>query len=230
MSDDPTITGEDGQSLAAEYVLGVLDAEQRLAAELRVARDPTFAAEVSFWENRLGGLADAVPAVAPPERVWSSIDQALAARGQRAGLWNSLWFWRWSTVASAALALASVAVMYVAVIAPGRTPLVATLDANGRTTFLATIESDHNTITIVPAALTALEQRALELWLIAPGDQTRSLGLIEPGRAVRISVPPSLLGRITPEAALAVSIEPPGGSPTGAPTGPVIASGKLTNL
>ena len=160
----------------------------------------------------------------------SSIDQALAARGQRAGLWNSLWFWRWSTVASAALALASVAVMYVAVIAPGRTPLVATLDANGRTTFLATIESDHNTITIVPAALTALEQRALELWLIAPGDQPRSLGLIEPGRAVRISVPPSLLGRITPEAALAVSIEPPGGSPTGAPTGPVIASGKLTNL
>jgi anti-sigma-K factor RskA len=230
MTDDPTITGEDGQSLAAEYVLGVLDADERLAAELRLARDPAFAAEVAFWENRLGGLADAVPSVTPPERVWRRIDQALAAPGQRTGLWHSLWFWRWSTVASAALALASVAVVYVAMIAPGRMPLVATLDANGRTTFLATIESDHNAVTIVPAALTALEQRALELWLIAPGDQPRSLGLIEPGRAVRISVPPSLLGRINPEAALAVSIEPPGGSPTGAPTGPVIASGKLTNL
>jgi anti-sigma-K factor RskA len=31
-------------------------------------------------------------------------------------------------------------------------------------------------------------------------------------------------------AVLAVSLEPPGGSPTGAPTGPVIATGKLTNL
>jgi len=27
-----------------------------------------------------------------------------------------------------------------------------------------------------------------------------------------------------------VSLEPPGGSPTGQPTGPVIATGKLTNL
>jgi anti-sigma-K factor RskA len=230
MSDDSTITGEDGPSLAAEYVLGVLDAEQRLAAELRLARDPAFAAEIAFWENRLGGLADGVVSVTPPERVWRRIDAALAPTVHRGGLWNSLWFWRWSTMASAALALASFAMVYVAVIAPARTPLVATLDANGRITFLATIESGHNAITIVPAALTTVEQRALELWLIAPGDQPRSLGLVEPGRPVRISVPPSLLGRVTSDAALAVSIEPPGGSPTGVPTGPVIASGKLTNL
>jgi anti-sigma-K factor RskA len=31
-------------------------------------------------------------------------------------------------------------------------------------------------------------------------------------------------------ATLAVSLEPPGGSPSGLPTGPVIASGKLTRL
>jgi anti-sigma-K factor RskA len=43
-------------------------------------------------------------------------------------------------------------------------------------------------------------------------------------------VPPALADRVTPDAALAVSLEPPGGSPTGQPTGPVIASGKLANL
>jgi anti-sigma-K factor RskA len=38
------------------------------------------------------------------------------------------------------------------------------------------------------------------------------------------------MARITPDATLAVSMEPPGGSPTGQPTGPVIASGTLTSL
>jgi anti-sigma-K factor RskA len=36
--------------------------------------------------------------------------------------------------------------------------------------------------------------------------------------------------RVAAQATLAVSVEPPGGSPTGLPTGPVIASGKLTKL
>jgi anti-sigma-K factor RskA len=54
--------------------------------------------------------------------------------------------------------------------------------------------------------------------------------LIEPGRPVRLEVPRDLVARITADTALAVSMEPPGGSPTGQPTGPVIASGKLTSL
>ena len=83
---------------------------------------------------------------------------------------------------------------------------------------------------IVPASLPDLGQRALELWLIAPGDNPRSLGLIEPGRPVHIDLPTDLLPHVRSEATLAVSSEPPGGSPTGLPTGPVIASGKLTNL
>jgi anti-sigma-K factor RskA len=47
---------------------------------------------------------------------------------------------------------------------------------------------------------------------------------------VRINLPPDLAGRVASDMTLAVSLEPPGGSPTGAPTGPVIASGKLTSL
>jgi anti-sigma-K factor RskA len=43
-------------------------------------------------------------------------------------------------------------------------------------------------------------------------------------------VPRDVVMRINADAALAVSMEPPGGSPTGQPTGPVIASGKLTSL
>ena len=68
------------------------------------------------------------------------------------------------------------------------------------------------------------------LVMIAPGDKPRSLGLIEAGRPVQINLPAELMQRIAANATLAVSLEPPGGSPTGQPTGPVIANGKLTNL
>ena len=230
MSDDPTITGEGSHSLAAEYVRAVLDAASRRAVEQRLVRDEVFAAEVAFWEERLGGLVNEVAPVTPPERVWRGINARLAPATRPVNLWNSLFFWRWSALASAALAAASLAVVYVSMVAPARAPLVATLDAGGRTGFLATIEPGRKAITIVPASLTNADQRALELWLIAPGDQPRSLGLIDAGRPVRITVPADLAGRVNPNAALAVSLEPPGGSPTGAPTGPVIASGTLTNL
>ena len=68
----------------------------------------------------------------------------------------------------------------------------------------------------------------MELWLIPPGDKLHSLGLIDPNRAVTISVPKNL--HISRDAVLAVSLEPVGGSPTGQPTGPVIANGKLASL
>jgi anti-sigma-K factor RskA len=81
-----------------------------------------------------------------------------------------------------------------------------------------------------PALLTN-DPRSYELWLIPTGDaRPRSLGLIQPGQPIRLDIPADLAGRITPDATLAVSLEPPGGSPTGQPTGPVIANGKLTNL
>ncbi len=65
MSDDFTPTGEGRQLLAAEYVLGVLDAAQRGDAKRLLAQDPAFAAEVTFWEERLGGLTSEVLPVTP---------------------------------------------------------------------------------------------------------------------------------------------------------------------
>jgi anti-sigma-K factor RskA len=47
---------------------------------------------------------------------------------------------------------------------------------------------------------------------------------------VKVVVPPELLPHVSADSTLAVSIEPVGGSPTGQPTGPVIANGKLASL
>jgi len=80
MSDEDTIGGGDRHDLtAAEYVLGVLGAEDRRAAEFRMAAEPKFAAEVAFWETRLGGLAESLPAVVPPAKVWAGIEDRLSA-------------------------------------------------------------------------------------------------------------------------------------------------------
>jgi len=93
------------------------------------------------------------------------------------------------------------------------------------------VTATGNTLVIVPAARLTTDPRAFELWLIPTGEtRPRSLGLVQPGQPIRLEIPPDLAGRLTPDATLAVSIEPPGGSPTGLPTGPVIAAGKLTNL
>jgi anti-sigma-K factor RskA len=236
MTDDRTIIQKEGDKItAAEYVLGVLGAAERRQAQQRLAHDQAFADEVAFWEERLGAFADAVTPVAPPDRTWSRIARKIKARdpsAPRESLWQSLAFWRSFAIGSAVLAAASIgALTFIAISPPPRAPLLATLGASsGQPTFIAAVDPDGTSLVVVPAALLAADQRAMELWLIPAGDKPHSLGLIEPGRPVRLGVPRDLVARISADAALAVSMEPPGGSPTGQPTGPVIASGKLTSL
>jgi anti-sigma-K factor RskA len=237
MSDDHTIDPADGgKIIAAEYVLGVLGAEERREVKRRLAHEPALASEVAFWEERLGVLADAVAPVAPPQHTWSRIEAAIHAptTTRPASLWHSLAFWRRFGIASATLAAASIAALvYIGLVPAARTPLMATLaGSSGQPNFVAAVTATGNDLLVVPAALLTNDPRAIELWLIPPGpdQRPRSLGLIEPGQPMRLTIPPDLAGQLTPDAALAVSLEPPGGSPTGQPTGPVIASGKFTRL
>lgn len=91
---------DDGRVIAAEYVLGVLNSADRKAVEEHLAREPGFAAEVAFWEERLGPLADGVRPVSPPARIWANIEEAVKpppepdAPPVRESLWESLAFWR----------------------------------------------------------------------------------------------------------------------------------------
>jgi anti-sigma-K factor RskA len=239
MSDHHTIGPEDENVLAAEYVLGVLGAAERREVEHRIGQEPELASEVAFWEERLSGLTDAMQPVPPPLDGWSRIESALAAEATVAAaptqpsVWQSLTFWRGLTAVSATFAAASIAALaYVAFIPTARSPLMATLGGgSGQPNFVATVTATGNSLVIVPAALLTNDPRSYELWLIPTGEtRPRSLGLIQPGQPIRLDIPADLAGRVTPDATLAVSVEPPGGSPTGQPTGPVIAAGKLTNL
>jgi anti-sigma-K factor RskA len=217
--------------IAAEYALGVLDGADRAAAGARRAQDRAFARMVADWEERLAPWAGEIDEVVPPPQLWDRIAERLPAPSvPRTGLWQSLAFWRGLTLASGALAAACLAaLLYVGTLAP-KAPLIAALDGAGKHAFVAAVDARRGTVLVVPAALSVAADRVPELWLIAPGDKPRSLGLIDPDKPVALTIPAGLLAQATTQAVLAVSLEPPGGSPTGQPTGPVIASGKLTNL
>ena len=236
MSDEDTIGAGDRHDLtAAEYVLGVLGAEDRRLAELRLAREPKFAAEVAFWETRLGGLAEEVQAVTAPAQVWQRIEAQISAAPSpaRAGIWQSLAFWRTFAIASAGLAAVSMAgLIYLANVPSLGPPLLARLDEqSGQPGFLAAANPADGSVTIVPAALLSDEQQqSYELWVIPPGGTPHSLGLVDPKRPVKVVVPPDLLPHVSADSTLAITLEPQGGSPTGQPTGPIIANGKLASL
>jgi anti-sigma-K factor RskA len=221
----------DDDTLAAEYVLGVLDNRTRAAVERRIARESGFAALVEAWQMKLVPWTDDVAPVQPPLDVWNRISAALPPQRparQSAGLWGSVMLWRWLTAGAGALALASLFALFVVINRPAQAPLMAAIDGGGHHHFVATV--DRGTIAVVPAAYAADPSRVPQLWLIPPDGKPRSLGVVRADATTTIAIPANLRPFATGQATLAISLEPPGGSTTGAPTGPVIAQGKLTAL
>ncbi|RUY85778.1 anti-sigma factor, partial [Mesorhizobium sp. M7A.F.Ca.CA.001.12.2.1] len=63
--------------LAAEYVLGVLDADERQIVSRRIDADTAFARLVEDWEVSLSPLAAAYREVEPPVSVKTAVDRRL---------------------------------------------------------------------------------------------------------------------------------------------------------
>jgi anti-sigma-K factor RskA len=109
--------------------------------------------------------------------------------------------------------------------------LAATLtDADGRPLLAATWDPLRGAVVLTPAAQDDQQPAAdkvAELWVIEGERPPRSLGVIELDGPNAHAISSQVISGLQPDAVLAISIEPSGGSPTGLPTGPVIATGKL---
>jgi anti-sigma-K factor RskA len=215
--------------LAAEYALGVLVGADRVAVVQRVTRDRGFARLVSDWEQRLAPWASEISEEAPAPQVWDRIASALPAQPHSGGLWQSLNFWRGFAFAAGAFAAACLAAL-IYLGTPVEQPLVATIEGGGHRHFIATIDFSRGTVAVIPAAFSPDATRVPELWLIPPDGKPRPIGLLHSDQPVTLTLPADLAALAKKDAVLAVSLEPSGGSTTGLPTGPVIASGKLTSL
>ena len=85
------------------------------------------------------------------------------------------------------------------------------------------------TQTIVVGAGTPWLQQ-LELWMLPDGQPPRSLGVLPAGGIARVPLVGPSDAALADIPALAVSLEPAGGSPTGLPTGPVLYSGRIERM
>jgi anti-sigma-K factor RskA len=260
--------------LAAEYVLGSLDAEERKHAQERIASDSDFAALVRRWERRLGELHVLTADIEPPGDLWNAVKEKLGEVGPsetvrlpdptpppvpapplvppniRALQARAA---RWRTVAVFAGSLAAALLAFILMPQWGllqssrsgkpAAPAAGSDEPEGQarapSRFVAVLERDAVApafVLLVDAAARRLTLRRIgaprelgksyELWLISSRlPAPRSLGLVGPGDVTELSDvladDPGLIG----DASFAVSLEPEGGSPTGAPSN-VAFSGK----
>jgi len=225
-------------AVAAEYVLGVLAADERQAIARRIDTDAAFAKLVDHWEVTLSPMATGYAQVEPPASVKQALDRKLfstaASTGtERAGIWQSLAFWRGLTVAAfAALAL------YAAV--PLLSPTPPDAPAERLVASLAPQQSDVHYFVVYDGRAGDIglshvtgeraSGRDFELWVIEAGQAPESLGIIPAGSNVHLAVSGDVQRKIASGAVFAISLEPAGGSTTGAPTGPVVAAGDLRSI
>ncbi|MDH7799786.1 MULTISPECIES: anti-sigma factor [unclassified Beijerinckia] len=238
---DPVETPEEARdALAAEYVLGLVDAVDLPRLETLMETDVDLARRVGAWRQRLGALDEtAVPGRAN-EALWSRIDVALNPRtatavarrpvvapSRWAALWDSLAFWRMTGLAAVAAALVlAVGMGYFAHQAGQQPVLVAVLmtDQNEAAAVVRAFANGRAELqAIKPIAIPP--GRAIEIWTL--WDRTvgpKSIGLIQ-NVSGKIDLRLDGLPRPTAGQLFEMTLEPATGSPIGRPTGPILNKG-----
>jgi anti-sigma-K factor RskA len=241
---DPADPDESLDLLAAEYVLGLLTGSTLLEARRRFTDDPQFAQAVADWESRLMPLASEAPAVVPADTVWAKVREQIKSQPEASAeivvLRRRVRQWQG---AAAGLAIAASLALALGlqradsqnqsvIVQPGPTPaplMIAALASPAEET-LASVAYDpiKSELVVTPGRLGGAAGHDHELWVIPAGGKPVSLGLVRARAGLqRVAVGASLTPHFRSHSTLAISVEPVGGSPTGQPTGPVVASGEM---
>jgi anti-sigma-K factor RskA len=227
----------DGDVVAGELALGLLEGDERAGALRRVLAEPAFAAEVERWRVYLAQLFDLWPAVEPPPELIDRIDASLGgpAGGLSRGSGRRRSF-PWPLLAIVSSALAACLLVVIALrpggpppgpppVAQASAPILVAALGDAKAPVAAAFDPADGSIRVT-AAPTVPAARVAQLWVIGGDGVPYPLGLLA-ADATLLVVPAPDRARLTAGATLAISIEPDGGSPTGKPTGPVVATGAL---
>lgn len=241
MSEQNPFERDEQSADAAALAMGLLEGAERAEARAQLETDPAFAAEVAAWQRRLSGMDEDFVAVAPPKRLKRKIEARLFRRRRNGlvSLWQSAGLWRGVAVLGTAAAV-------VLALRPGLVPLPPELQpapvAEARLitalyapddglNVIATLDPTQAVLRVTRLEGAARPGRELELWF-APDPDTAptSLGLITEQTVLALPLDPALAGTVGAAGYFAISDEPPGGSPTGAPTGDVLAVGQIEEI
>ena len=222
--------------LAAEYAVGTLRAGARRRFEQILRHDDAVRATVERWRRYLADLPALQPATAPLPEILCRVEVQLGWREPtpaRKALWQRIWqgtgFWRGATAVAAVVAAVAIGLNLRLAQqlrdAPVANAVAVLQDAQAQAAVLVTWDARTGTLSLKRLDATPLNtEQALQLWALPPGGHPQSLGVIGHQRAVRLTVAQPL--RQVP--ALAISVEPRGGSPNPqGPTGPVVFKGAL---
>ncbi|HTN63725.1 MAG TPA: anti-sigma factor [Devosia sp.] len=228
---------EDGRNaLVAEYVLGLLDQHEHARIGALIEADPALQRERDFWMARFSALdADFAETPAPAHLLGAIEARAFGDGGKpgAAGWWNSLPLWR--GIAAGALAIAVVATGFnVLQPRPGSavlaTQLVAALEEEGSDVkFVALYDSATGMVRLTALSGDAVANKDFELWAIQ-GGKPMSMGVIPINAPSEMGMSPEIAAGWGEGSVLAITLEPKGGSPSGAPTGPIVAKGAVTKI
>jgi anti-sigma-K factor RskA len=240
MSEAPELT--ETEAFAAEHALGILSSDERRQAETRMASEPVFAAQVEAWRERLTPMTEALAEVPAPHALWLRIERSLGANDNTVPA-RGLRFWRGATAGSLTLAAASLAA---AVMLGNRPPVTLIPPPPGQLLDASLVSQTGAPVPLFVAAYDPTRKALIvtslvtpgndpahvhELWVIPADGKPRPLGILQPGKTVAMPMSDKLLPSLAAGSALAVSVEPPGGSPKiDVPTGPITAVGKLAKI
>ncbi|MFC7735546.1 anti-sigma factor domain-containing protein [Roseomonas sp. GCM10028921] len=217
---------EELDALAAEHVLGTLDA--RGAEEVRSALlfNPALREAVAEWEARLAPLTELARPEPPPAGLWDRIEASLAAPQAPAPPVRPLRPSRlWQAWAGGATAIAAGLAAFI-LLRPTEAPRMMTVLLSSRDQPAWLVEAEGGGLRLASLNPRPVEPgRVQQLWALPPGATVPvSLGLVPEGGQARVA--PGLV-RLEPGMLIEITLEPPGGSPTGRPTGPILFIGRL---
>ncbi|HQS89894.1 anti-sigma factor, partial [Polaromonas sp.] len=182
----------------------------------------------------------------PSAQLWARIEGSLQSRATRAaavrrprpaaatGWWRSVQLWRGlaGTGFAAAAVLAAVLVTRMGAVPPGVPAhyVVVLVAPGGNAPGWVVQASGAQPLSLIPVSQASVPaDKTLQFW--TKGDTWAapvSLGLVKPGETVK--VPLDKLPPLQPNQLFELTLEPPGGSPTGRPTGPIQFIGRAVKV
>ena len=215
-------------ALCGEHLLGALRGAARRRFERALREEPLVALRLDHWQSTFTPRYSKMIEAQPSGKIWKRLERELGLARYRTPWHSRAGFWRgWALAATAAFALA----IGLQVLRPAVEPSapIATLAGKAESAQVtALLSRDGRTLELRAARpVIAGPTQSYELWLL-PGGNAAPLSIAVLGKLdARFALPPALVGRLAAGAKLAVSVVPAGGSPTGAPTGPVFLVGDI---
>ncbi|MCG8381920.1 MAG: anti-sigma factor [Gammaproteobacteria bacterium] len=225
------ISQEVRQELAARYVLGIMHGKARQRFERWLMESFELRQETWFWERELNNLPLLSEDSPPPQRVWKNIEHQLNGHSTKEKTWKR------TSLFGGALAAITISTLIALLVLPQQDirishEMIAVIQ-NQTAQPLWTIKLDEQGgyLVLRPENIEKPTDKDYELWLLKSGTQPVSAGVLPVSQGeIQVRLSPSQLQQLMAGQQIAVSLEPPGGSPTGQVTGPVLYQSTFVRL